>query len=401
MKRILAFILAGAMALTGCAQHTAAITETTTMTAEEESLENDDKQEETEEIESSEEIEINKRDNQSFDRPNDPEFLQYIKDIAYAEIEDSLQSDDYTINDINAVYISQEYLDELEYNSKSNIWFGYTTEQLKEEFGDTSYIITLGDNGETVAEPFEGYYDDTYKKVLKNIAVGSGIILIGVTLTAVSASTGNIPLTVFFAYSTSGAIESAVPAALFGSAIGGAAKEITTGKIDEALKEAAISGSEGFKWGIITGAVLGGATGVYAAQEISKELLWRQAEMRALLKYGGEEQVSFLNGERVLTSTQGATRPDIVRTIGDHIEAIEVKYYNLESETSLSLLSDELKRQVGQRVNDLPENATQRVVLDVTKRGYSKEIINDAVDYLETHGLYEIYPNLPIDVIGA
>lgn len=60
----------------------------------------------------------------------------------------------------------------------------------------------------------------------------------------------------------------------------------------------------------------------------------RQAELLALDKYPGTEQVSFFDGKEVPWGTPGATRPDIVRIVDDHIEAIEVKNYNLVNDSN-------------------------------------------------------------------
>lgn len=51
----------------------------------------------------------------------------------------------------------------------------------------------------------------------------------------------------------------------------------------------------------------------------------RESEIAALEKFGGKEQVTFLNGKEVAYGTKGATRPDIVREVGGKLEAIEVK----------------------------------------------------------------------------
>lgn len=86
--------------------------------------------------------------------------------------------------------------------------------------------------------------------------------------------------------------------------------------------------------------------------------------------------------------------------MGDHIEAIEVKYYDLANSTSRTVLYKVLKREISNRVTNLPKNATQRIVLDVTDRNFSQSLVNKVVDTIKTE-LWDVYPNIPIDVVGT
>jgi len=92
---------------------------------------------------------------------DDADLLVYVENIVYSDLIDGLDSTDYFVENVSATYISKEYLEENAYNSQSNIYFGYTLEELEEEFQDTGYIFTLGDDGTTAVQAFEGY-DDTY-----------------------------------------------------------------------------------------------------------------------------------------------------------------------------------------------------------------------------------------------
>ena len=84
---------------------------------------------------------------------NSPELLQYVQDNIYASLEEELNSDDFTIEQVKTIYISKEYLEELEYNSKSNIFFGYTLDEIESQFTGEKYVFTLGDDGKTVVRP--------------------------------------------------------------------------------------------------------------------------------------------------------------------------------------------------------------------------------------------------------
>ena len=86
--------------------------------------------------------------------------------------------------------------------------------------------------------------------------------------------------------------------------------------------------------------------------------------------------------------------------MGDHLEAIEVKYCNLEDSKSLNTLCSELKRQVTDRIANLPSGSTQRIILDVTNRGFSQSTVDAAVEMIN-ESLSDIYPNIPIDIVGV
>ena len=125
----------------------------------------------------------------AFSGMGDPNLLRYTEDTIYENLVATLDSDEYFVENVSAVYISQEYIDELAYNSQANIYFGYTLQELAEQFQGTKYIFTLGDDGSTIVTEFEEY-DDTYDRALKNVAIGTGVILVCVTVSLVSAGAG-------------------------------------------------------------------------------------------------------------------------------------------------------------------------------------------------------------------
>ena len=125
----------------------------------------------------------------------------------------------------------------------------------------------------------------------------------------------------------------------------------------------------------------------------------RKAELRALNEKGGYDQLSFQNGKRVPHGTTGSTRPDVVRVVGDHLEAVEVKYYDLSKPANRSIMYKELLREVTERAIHLPKGSTQRIVLDVTNRGFDADLVYKVVDQV-IELLDDIYPNSPIDVVG-
>ena len=119
----------------------------------------------------------------------------------YSQLVSELDSEEYFVENVEAVYISKEYLAELSYNSQSNIYFGYTLDEIEAEFEGQRYMFTLGDDGQTVVVPLEEVYDDTYDQIIKNVSIGSGVILICVTVSVVSAGIGAPAVAMIFAAS--------------------------------------------------------------------------------------------------------------------------------------------------------------------------------------------------------
>lgn len=190
---------------------------------------------------------------------NDPELMRYVEDTVYSDLVDLLDSDKYFVENIETVYISKEYLDELAYNSQENLYFGYKLSELDKAFQGQKYIFTLGDDGQTDVQPFEEY-DDTYDKVIRNIAIGTGVILLCVTVAVVTGGAGLPAVSMIFAASAKSAAVVALSSGVISGVSAGVVEGMQTHDFDKAVKAAALKGSEGFKWGACTGAVAGGAS---------------------------------------------------------------------------------------------------------------------------------------------
>lgn len=188
---------------------------------------------------------------------DDENLQRYLRDTLYTALVEDLDSDQYYVENVDTKYISKEYLKELAANSKENIYFGYTLSALEQQFQCTKYVFTVGDDGHTIVHAFEDY-DDTYDRVVQNVAIGTGVILVCVT---VSAVTGGVAPTVsmVFAVSAKTAAGAAVSGGAIGGSMAGISTAISTGDVSKAIDAAALGGSEGFKWGAIVGAVTGGA----------------------------------------------------------------------------------------------------------------------------------------------
>ncbi len=334
----------------------------------------------------------------AFDGLADPDLLQFVEDSVYASLAEELQSDDYVIEQVVAVHVSKEYLEELNYNSQENIYFGYKLSDVESQFQGTKYVFDVNGEGVTEVREFAAY-DDTFDQVLKNVAIGSGVILVCVVVSAVAGSTA-IPagaaISSVFAASAKTGTTFAVGSGLIGAVTSGIITGIETGDLKSSLKSAAVSGAEGFKWGALSGVVTGGVSQAIAIKKPATTAIpaHKESEVAALKKYGGEEQKSYLAGQERTYGTLGSTRPDLVRTVRGKLEAIEVKNYDLKA--NMPQLVTTLKDQVAQRVRDLPPGTRQRIVLDVRGRGYTAKELREYSARLKAE-LRSIDPKIIID----
>lgn len=197
-----------------------------------------------------------------FDSLEDMDFKNYIEDIIYSDVIRLLNSAEYFVENVEATYISKEYLEELEYNSKENIFFGYTLSEIEELFQGTKYIFTLED-GKTVFREFETY-DDIYDQVIKDVVIGTGVIIICVTVSIISDGASIPAISTIFAASAKSATGFALSSGVFGGISAAVVKGIETKDFDEAVKAGILAGSEEFKWGAIGGAIEGGLGKTFA-----------------------------------------------------------------------------------------------------------------------------------------
>lgn len=204
----------------------------------------------------------------SFSELSDPGLIEYTEQTLYSEIASQL-GPDYQVENVTANYISKEYLEELTYNTKENVFYGYSLSELDEQFQGTRYVFTLDEKTEeTIVVPFEEY-DATYEKVLKNVAIGSGVIIVCATISVVSGGTAPA-VSVFFAACAKTGTEFALSEMAFSSIIAGITTGVATGDVNEALKASLLAGSEGFKWGAISGTVIGGGSELITLKAASK-----------------------------------------------------------------------------------------------------------------------------------
>ncbi len=185
---------------------------------------------------------------------NDAYFLKQVEDTMYLDLINDSDLSDYLVVDIDTKYVSKEYLEEVSYNSKENIYFGYTLSELYDEFGNEGFSFTLGESGETEVKKFEPY-DDTYDKTITRIAIGAGVILVCVTLSAIAADVGASSISVILSASAETAADFAVSQGVLTAVTVAAEEFINSGDLEKVKKLAADKGSESFMWGAVAGAL--------------------------------------------------------------------------------------------------------------------------------------------------
>ena len=259
MKRLLAVMLCMALALTSCAPKT-------------------DNQGSTNSGDVTTEIAIETTtveealEQSEYNDISDPVFLEYYEDLLYEDIVTSLDSDKYFVEDVETVFVSKEYVDELQYNSMSNIYFGYTLDEIQEQFTGSKFVFALGDDGQTAFKEFEKYEEDNFEQVIKNAVTGAGVILVCVTVSVIAGASGATAVSMIFAVSAKTGTAVAVSDAVISGVSTGIVKGRETGDFDEAMDAAMLSASEGFKWGAITGCATGGAVETFTLIKGAKYL---------------------------------------------------------------------------------------------------------------------------------
>ena len=152
----------------------------------------------------------------SYYKLNDPELLPVLEEQVKTLLEKQLGSSG-EVKDVQAVYVSKEYLEELEYNSQANIFYGYTLEELQELFQNERYVFGLDENGETTVRKAEKA-DPSFADTLKEAAIGAGIILVTVVVT-VTVGKVVAPLLVEYFVSTKQLVEAAGAAVVIAKAV--------------------------------------------------------------------------------------------------------------------------------------------------------------------------------------
>ena len=178
---------------------------------------------------------------------SDPKLHSSIEDAIYAQLVHDLDSGEYVVERVEAVYISQEYIDESSYNSKANIYFGSTLEELEAQYQGERYVFTLGEDGQTTTHALSEDDDGgVLLPILKNVAWGTGVILLRIVVDVVVTGVETQSVTAIIGVAVgdvADAFLSTNPASvLFEALLAG----LEAGDVNQALQDAALSLSEGY-----------------------------------------------------------------------------------------------------------------------------------------------------------
>ncbi|AGK70338.1 Uncharacterised protein [Streptococcus cristatus] len=174
-------------------------------------------------------------------------------------VSESLENSKYPVlvEDIAIQTMSQEYYEELEFNSQENIYFGHTENQLLQMFDTAKYSFTVNSNGETIVGLDSDLFTEDYlTKAMKNVAIGSGVIIVCASVSVVLSGGATTPMAIMI---VAGELttEAALASVISGVVTAGIAK--FNGESNEKILENTItSASEGFKYA----ALFSGATKV-------------------------------------------------------------------------------------------------------------------------------------------
>lgn len=197
------------------------------------------------------------------DSMSDPALTEYIEAAVWAGISNSLE-EGYEIVGIEASYYPKEYVERVKANAKPNIYFGKTIDELEERFQGQPYVFDVDSSGETIVravEPYDGSLDEEYVKALENVAVGAGVIVVCVL---VSAATGGTSTIVGASFAVGSEIAAEVGLGVSGVAgvVSGLVEGYETGDFEKGLKAGLLTGAETFKWSAISVCGFKGVSGL-------------------------------------------------------------------------------------------------------------------------------------------
>ena len=74
---------------------------------------------------------------------DDETLLTFVEGNVYSSLVEQLGSEDYFVENVEAIYYPKEYIDALAANTQPNVYFGYTSAELNAQFQGTKYVFTL------------------------------------------------------------------------------------------------------------------------------------------------------------------------------------------------------------------------------------------------------------------
>ena len=100
--------------------------------------------------------------------------VKQLPNIIESSLGEVLDDGMYTV-EVTTVFVSEEYIRELNFNSRETNYFGYYLSDVEEQMQGQKWVFSIDEEGETVVQLFEAY-DDTYDIALRNFAIGNRLL---------------------------------------------------------------------------------------------------------------------------------------------------------------------------------------------------------------------------------
>ena len=188
---------------------------------------------------------------------SDASFVQNLQDSVYdmivSDLDENGNEKQIEVQEVKAVYLSKEYIEQYSFNSKETKFFGSTLGELEAKFGDQKYVFDIDENGKTVCHAVNDF-DNTFEQVQQVAILGTGVILISVTL---MCATSGAPVTALVA--CTGPTASAITANQGQIALLAASSAVAmfdNGDVGEAAKDIAFDTGSDFIMQAIGGATV-------------------------------------------------------------------------------------------------------------------------------------------------
>ena len=110
----------------------------------------------------------------------DEKELQQIKDQVYAELNDQFASDEYQVQDVKVIYLTEDEVNNLSPEDKA--YFGYSANGLNDVITSDMTVIDQSDTGSIDVRSEKLLDKEDRTTVIKNLSVGGGVILVDVTV---------------------------------------------------------------------------------------------------------------------------------------------------------------------------------------------------------------------------
>ena len=269
----------------------------------------------------------------------DEDLLGYVRDEVYADLVDNIDPTLYYVENVETSYVSKEYLDEIEFNSQSNIFFGMSLDEINEKMQGEKYVFTIDEQGKTIVEEMQELTDTTNEQMMKKVAIGTGVILVAVSVAALTqnpavALTAGKSIKMVYLVSSSAAktgIQFAGASAIVGGLSSGILEAYQTNDLEKAMKSSLVGMGEGFMTGAIVGTVSGGIEGIIGSVKKLKDF-----ETIKYFKEGTEQAEKYSEGIKFTKHENGEYYPRFEKYAIDKVKFDKPTLKDSKNHTGLS-----------------------------------------------------------------